>query len=350
MIMSFLIDWVYDAGVQTDDSKFDYRNMPELQPENMLVLPAIDMHGDEADIIKGIMEQMQSLGFISIKNVDGFDEKKTFENIKKFHSLPDSVKRQLWTKNHNPENTNIYRGLHPFVDNDESHKELFDMGLPNDEITPSERKYKLYEDTPFPTGTPELDELREFYQAEYRHRLQLGMKLCSYIAMGMGRPRDFFDDWFSKDSLATYRSIYYRPRSDAIVKDDKLSDESKRLITPDHTDSGFMTILSTFGYPGLQVLHNDKFWSVQPEPNTLVINLGDTIAKLTNNKLKATRHRVLDIGIERFSNPYFLDPKYSQIIPASLVDETPDEEPIVYGDNLIEKMKVKFAEWRDAEF
>ena len=56
MVMSFLIDWVYDAGVQTDDSKFDYRNMPELQPENMLVLPAIDMHGDEADIIKGIMD------------------------------------------------------------------------------------------------------------------------------------------------------------------------------------------------------------------------------------------------------------------------------------------------------
>lgn len=176
------------------------------------------------------------------------------------------------------------------------------------------------------------------------------MKLCSYIAMGMGKPRDFFDDWFAKDSLATFRSIYYRPRSDTTVKHDELSEESRMLVTPDHTDSGFMTILATFEYPGLQVLQNGKFWSVKSEPNALVVNLGDTLAKLTNNKLKSTRHRVLDIGVERFSNPYFLDPKYSQIVPASLVDETPDEEPVVYGDFLIEKMKVKFAEWRDAEF
>ena len=90
------------------------------------------MQGEEADIIRGIKEQMKGLGFIQIKNVEGFDEKKTFENIKKFHSLDDSVKRQLWTKNHNSENSNIYRGLHPFVDNDESHKELFDMGMPLD--------------------------------------------------------------------------------------------------------------------------------------------------------------------------------------------------------------------------
>ena len=129
--------------------------------------------------------------------------------------------------------------------------------------------------------------------------------------MGMGKPRDFFDDWFNKDSLATYRSIYYRPRHDEIVKQDTLSAESLMLVTPDHTDSGFVTILSTFGYPGLQVLHEGKFWSVKSEPNSLVVNLGDTLAKLTNNQLKSTRHRVLDIGVERFSNPFFLDPKYS---------------------------------------
>ena len=33
-------------------------------------------------------------------------------------------------RNHNPDNKNIYRGLAPFVDNDVSHKELFDMGYP----------------------------------------------------------------------------------------------------------------------------------------------------------------------------------------------------------------------------
>lgn len=69
---------------------------------------------------------------------------------KAFHSMPEDLKHSLKWKNHNPDNNNIYRGLAPFVDNDPSHKELFDMGQDIDEISPEERKYCLYERTPFP--------------------------------------------------------------------------------------------------------------------------------------------------------------------------------------------------------
>ena len=50
--------------------------------------------------------------------------------MKAFHDMPADVKSKLKMYHHNNENPNKYRGLAPFLDNDPSHKELFDMGLP----------------------------------------------------------------------------------------------------------------------------------------------------------------------------------------------------------------------------
>ena len=61
------------------------------------------------------------------------------------------------------------------------------------------------------------------------------------------------------------------------------------------------------------------FKSIKPVKNTLVVNLGEILSRISNFKLKATKHRVLDIGIERFSSPFFLEPKYSALIPRSLI-------------------------------
>ncbi len=46
-----------------------------------------------------------------------------------------------------------------------------------------------------------------------------------------------------------------------------------------------------------------------------MVNLGEMFARMTNNKFKATKHRVLDIKIERYSCPFFLEPKYTASIP-----------------------------------
>jgi isopenicillin N synthase-like dioxygenase len=75
--------------------------------------------------------------------------------------------------------------------------------------------------------------------------------LASYIALGLGKDRDFFTPWFEKDSLSTFRTIYYKPRSQATVKQDLLESDEFKLVTPEHSDSGFLTLLTTFGYPGL---------------------------------------------------------------------------------------------------
>ncbi len=124
---------------------------------------------------------------------------------------------------------------------------------------------------------------------------------------------------------------------------DKLSPDDLRLTTPIHTDSGFLTLLSTFGFPGLQVdVGEGVYKSVRPVPNTMAVNLGDMLSRISGGQLKATKHRVLDIGIERFSSPYFLEPRYAASIPSSIthltsVTENTDEESVYYGHWVIGK-------------
>ncbi len=66
--------------------------------------------------------------------------------------------------------------------------------------------------------------------------------------------------------------------------------------------------------------------------------------------MKATKHRVLDIGIDRYSSPFFFEPRYAARIPTTLMNEgelesDKDEEKLIYGDWLIEKMR-EFAEYK----
>lgn len=66
--------------------------------------------------------------------------------------------------------------MQPFMDNDASHKELFDMGYPWAWTSEEQRKYPLVEETPFPTSE-KLVWIREAYEKHYMLFHNLSMKL-----------------------------------------------------------------------------------------------------------------------------------------------------------------------------
>lgn len=93
----------------------------------------------------------------------------------------------------------------------------------------------------------------------------------------------------------------------------------------------------------------DVYKSVKPMPNAIIVNLGDMISRITNYTLKATYHRVLDIGVERYSSPFFFEPHYTAKIPVTLsqsAEEADSDETLIYGDWVIEKMRM-FVEWKN---
>ena len=92
-----------------------------------------------------------------------------------------------------------------------------------------------------------------------------------------------------------------------------------------------------------------NYRSVKPEKNNLVVNLGSFFSTVTNFKLKATMHRVVDIGKERYSSPFFMDPKFDAIIPATLMPLEKNQKKaksIQYGPYVVVRMREKYGEWK----
>lgn len=144
----------------------------------------------------------------------------------------------------------------------------------------------------------------------------LAMSLIRSFAEGLGKDKHYFDPWFKDESTAVFRGLHYKPRPSDVILDNP---NDQKLVAPEHSDSGFITLLTTFMYPGLQVLLEGEYRSVKSKKNAIVINIGATLQKISGERIKATMHRVLDIGKERYSSPFFFEPKFSsRIAPNTL--------------------------------
>lgn len=82
---------------------------------------------------------METVGFILLTNVPNFDEEELFLACKWLYSLSDEQKKTL-SKHHFVQENNIYyRGFAPLIDNDPSHKEIYDVGLDFETVSKEEQ-------------------------------------------------------------------------------------------------------------------------------------------------------------------------------------------------------------------
>ncbi|KAK9265898.1 hypothetical protein L1049_012451 [Liquidambar formosana] len=65
------------------------------------------------------------------------------------------------------------------------------------------------------------------------------------------------------------------------------------LGMPPHSDYGFLTLLLQDEVKGLQIQHQGRWVTVEPMPNSFVVNVGDHLEIFTNGRYKSVLHRVL---------------------------------------------------------
>jgi isopenicillin N synthase-like dioxygenase len=107
-----------------------------------------------------------------------------------------------------------------------------------------------------------------------------------------------------------------------------------------HTDYGAITLLATDGVRGLQLRPVDGEWTPIDAPaGSLIVNLGDMLARWTNGLYQSTPHRVvIDAGVDRYSIPFFVNPDPEtevSCIPSCVSAAAPCAyEPITAGEFL----------------
>jgi isopenicillin N synthase-like dioxygenase len=178
--------------------------------------------------------------------------------------------------------------------------------------------------------------------ALYRQFEVLSVALLRLMALALGAPAGYFDDKSGRHFSILASHFYPPPARPA---------RPGQLRTGEHTDFGAFTILAmTAGEGGLQVkLPGGEWRAVQTKPGELVVNLGDMMARWTNERWVSTLHRVANPTIgdgarsRRQSIAYFMHPDYDARIECIASVLAPGAEARHPGITAGEHIRAKIA-------
>lgn len=132
----------------------------------------------------------------------------------------------------------------------------------------------------------------------------LAINLLRALAIYLGEEAEIFDKLII-DGNSIVRTIHY-PEIPADAEPDAVRAGA-------HEDINLITILCEATAPGLELLRRDNSWMpVHAQEGYLIVDSGDMLARITNEVIPATTHRVVNPDnsrTKRYSMPYFVHPR-----------------------------------------
>ena len=158
-------------------------------------------------------------------------------------------------------------------------------------------------------------------------------------SVAMGMPADFLAPLFVDGGHVQLRLLHYPPTRV----------EGNDFGTGPHTDNSFLTILARNDVPGLWIKLPSGEWVVPPLiPGTLLVNIGNYVRRMTNDRFLSTQHGVLVEGDkDRYSIAYFHSPTSTQtisVLPSFTGPDTPPKyAPALMADLIQEFWSANYA-------
>ncbi len=307
-----------------------------------MAIPSVDLaeflSGDpvkKAGFVQQLGKAYEEVGFVAVKNHGVPDEliADLYNYVQQFFSLPLEQKKNY----EDP----VLAGQRGYTSFGKEHakgsdapdlKEFYQYGqVPRDN----------FDEEAYPANIPvkEVDGFNDTFEMAYRSFEKSGKALLQAIAIYLGLDEFYFDD-FVHNGNSILRAIHYPP----------ITNEPKSAIRAEqHEDINLITLLVGASADGLQILTKQNDWvGVTSLPEQIVVNVGDMLQRLTNNKLCSTTHRVVNPARElwhtsRFSIPFFLHPKSSMSLKCleSCIDEAHPKayEDATAGEYLDERLR-----------
>jgi isopenicillin N synthase-like dioxygenase len=298
-------------------------NIPRLDLNNYI-------NGDEASrkqFSDEIGKAFNETGFVTITN-HGLSKElinKLYEQVQALFALPEETKLKYekpelaGQRGYTSKGKETAKGFKvPDL------KEFWQIGQT---VTDNDPVKAVYPDNIVVEELPEFNTVtREIYQ-----KLEAaGKMLLQAIATYLELPVNYFDDKVHNGN-SILRTLHYFP----IENPDAVPPDAVRAGA--HEDINLITLLIGASADGLEVLTRDNEWfPVKAHGEDVVVNVGDMLQRLTNNKLKSTTHRVVNPPKEemkksRFSVPFFLHPKSGMDL-TSLPSTIDEQHPKLYSD------------------
>lgn len=306
-------------------------------------IPSVDLNdfisGDQEKKEKFVQQlgaAYEEIGFVALRGHLLKDD--TADNLyqacKSFYSLPDDLKKKYEVAELSGQRGYTSFGKeHAKGRNVGDLKEFWHFGQT---VTDGDRIKSTYPDN------ISVDELPDFnlcgFQV-YKELEETGKHMLRAIALYLGLDEFYFDDKI-KNGNSILRSIHYPPIT---------GEPESAVRAAEHEDINLITLLMGASSEGLEVLNKQGEWvAITALPEQLVVNVGDMLQRLTNNKLKSTTHRVVNPPREkwlepRYSIPFFLHPRSEMRLDCleSCVTSSYQihYEPISAGEYLDERLR-----------
>jgi isopenicillin N synthase-like dioxygenase len=169
---------------------------------------------------------------------------------------------------------------------------------------------------------------------------ELARILMAAFTDALGLPQNYFENMIDHSIEVLKMNNYALPEGDTEFTGDLTGMGA-------HSDFGILTVLWADRVPGLQVLDRDGHWhDVQPAEDALLVNLGDAMARWTNDRWMSTIHRVDPPVVNgqitrRRSAAFFFDGNHDAVIealPGMLADGETGYAPITIAENIAMKV------------
>lgn len=160
-----------------------------------------------------------------------------------------------------------------------------------------------------------------FMKAHLAKRVVLAQATARAFALSLELPEDYLDPYFRHLGVVSIIN-YYPPLTPEALK------QSRWSFSP-HTDYGGVTLLSQDNLGGLQVRNVAGDWiDVPPIDGAFVVNLGDLMARWTNDLYQSNLHRALNVSTDaRISIPFFASPADTAVIECLKTCQGPANPP-----------------------
>jgi len=274
--------------------------------------------------IKEIGEAYEEIGFVALKGHFLSDElsDQLYEKVKQFFELPEEIK-----ESYEIEGIGGQRGYTSFGKESakgRSQGDLKEFWHFGQEVVDNDKLKAQYPSNVF---VNEVSNFNNVGMEAYKMIEKTAIYVLRALALYIGLDELYFDKYVINGN-SILRPIHYPT----------IEGEPKGAVrAAAHGDINLITLLMGASAAGLEVQNKKGEWiPVTALPEQLVINVGDMLERLTNNKLRSTIHRVVnppreDWNKPRFSIPFFTHP-ISEMSLNCLTECITDTHPKVYDD------------------